>query len=122
MRRELIAFGDPPPAPMAIFAKQKTKNAEKANDRHTIKAAKGDKYAIPDSARGRIYNDPLCADHRRLFMLCWAARASDATPLLLDDRTRIAHLNGYGKWGQSQVLTLSFEKEKKNSSPFKIQS
>jgi len=37
----------------------------------------GGKYAIPDSTHGHIDDGPLHADHPRLFMLCWAARASD---------------------------------------------
>jgi hypothetical protein len=37
----------------------------------------GDKYATPDSTRGRVDDGPLRADHRRLFMLCWAAWASN---------------------------------------------
>ena len=39
---------------------------------------------------------PLRADHRRLFMLCWAAWASNVliTPLLLNDRGCFAHVNG----------------------------
>jgi len=33
-------------------------------------------YAIPGSTRGRINDGPLRTDHRWLFMLHWAARAS----------------------------------------------
>jgi hypothetical protein len=39
VRGELVGSANPLPS-KAIFAKQKTKNAQKANDRHTIKAAK----------------------------------------------------------------------------------
>ena len=56
----------------------------------------GDKYATPDSTRGHVDDGPLRADHRRLFMLCWAARASDVliTLLPLNDRGRFAHVIG----------------------------
>ena len=36
----------------------------------------GDKYATPNSTRGRIDDGPLRADHRRLFMLRWATAAA----------------------------------------------
>jgi hypothetical protein len=61
----------------AIFAQQKTNAAEQESDRHVIKSHQGGKYATPDFTRGRIDDGPLRADHRRLFMLCWTARASD---------------------------------------------
>ena len=61
----------------AIFAKQNTKNAEQENDRYGIKATKENNDAIPDSTRGPIDDGPLRADHRRLFMLYWAARISN---------------------------------------------
>jgi hypothetical protein len=83
-------------------AKDKERGAGKRSSRY--QSCQGDKYAIPDSARGRIDNDPLCADHRRLFMLCWAARASDAPPALLNDRARFAHVNGYELSLKSRVL------------------
>jgi hypothetical protein len=53
-----------------------TKKAEQETNRHVIKTT-GDKYATPDSTCGLIGDGPLRADDRRLFMLCWAARASD---------------------------------------------
>jgi len=34
-------------------------------------------YAMPGSTRGRINDGPLRTDHRWLFMLHWAARASN---------------------------------------------
>jgi len=34
-------------------------------------------HAIPDSTHGHIGDGPLHADHRRLFVLCRPARASD---------------------------------------------
>jgi len=44
-------------------------------ERERQRRHQGDKYATPDSTRGRIDDGPLRADHRRLFMLYWAARA-----------------------------------------------
>ncbi len=80
----------------AIFAKQKTKKAEQENESSRYQSYQGDKYATPDSTCGRVGNGPLRADHRRLFMLCWAARASDVLipPILLNDSSRFAHVNG----------------------------
>jgi uncharacterized protein (DUF58 family) len=71
----------------AIFAKQKTNTPEQKSDRHIIKPTKEISYATPDSTRGRVDDGPLRADHCRLFMLYWAARASDAliTPLVLNE-------------------------------------
>jgi len=70
----------------AIFAKQKTNTVEQESDRHVIKATKEISYATPDSTRGRVDDGPLRADHCRLFMLYWAARASDALiPLVLNE-------------------------------------
>jgi hypothetical protein len=43
----------------------------------TLSSHQGDKYATPDSTRGRVDDGLLPADHRRLFMLCWAARTPD---------------------------------------------
>lgn len=42
-------------------------------------------YATPDFTRGRIRDDRLPADPRRMFVLCWPARMSDIliTPLHL---------------------------------------
>ena len=56
-------------------------------ERERQRRHQGDKYATPDSTRGRIDDGPLRADHRRLFMLYWAARASDVliTPLVLNE-------------------------------------
>ena len=47
----------------------------------------GNNYALPDFTRRRIGDGPLRADHRRLFMLYWAAWASDVliTPLVLNE-------------------------------------
>src|SRR5215472_9679466 len=61
------------------------------------KGHQGDRYATPDSTRGRIDDGSLRADHRRLFMLCCAAQASDVliTRLLLNDRACFAHVNCY---------------------------
>jgi hypothetical protein len=75
-------------------AKDKESGAGKRSSRY--QSHQGDKYATPDSTRGRVDDGPLRADHRRLFMLCWAARASDVliTPLLLNDRGRFARVNG----------------------------
>ena len=56
-------------------AKDKKGGAGKRSSRY--QSHQGDKYATPDSTRGRVDDGPLRADHRRLFMLCWAARASD---------------------------------------------
>jgi hypothetical protein len=56
-------------------AKDKESGAGKRSSRY--QSHQGDKYATPDSTRGRVDDGPLRADHRRLFMLCWAARASD---------------------------------------------
>jgi len=56
-------------------AKDKERQAGKRSSRY--QSHQGDKYATPDSTRGRVDDGPLRADHRRLFMLCWAARASD---------------------------------------------
>ena len=53
-----------------------TKKAEQKTNR-TLSKPQGDKYAIPDSTRGLMGDGPLGADHRRLCMLCWPARASD---------------------------------------------
>jgi hypothetical protein len=52
----------------------KERQAGKRSSRY--QSHQGDKYATPDSTRGRVDDGPLRADHRRLFMLCWAARAS----------------------------------------------
>ena len=59
------------------FCNAKDKECGAGNVRHVIKASKGDKYATPDSTRGRIDASPLRADNRRRFMLRWAAAASD---------------------------------------------
>ena len=56
-------------------AKDKKREAEKRSLRY--QSYQGDKYATTDFTRGRVDVGPLCADHRRLCMLCWAARASD---------------------------------------------
>ena len=56
-------------------AKDKKGGAGKRSSRY--QSHQEDKYATPDSTRGRVDDGPLRADHRRLFMLCWAARASD---------------------------------------------
>ena len=63
-------------SPQAIFAKQKTKKAQQEKRSSRYQGHQGDKYATPGSTRGRVDDGPLRADHRRLFMLCWAARAS----------------------------------------------
>ena len=56
-------------------AKDKEGAAGKRSSRY--QSHRGDKYATPDSTRSRVDDGPLRADHRRLFMLCWPARASD---------------------------------------------
>jgi hypothetical protein len=60
-----------------FFCNAKDKECGAGNVRHVIKASKGDKYATPDSTRGRIDASPLRADNRRRFMLRWAAATSD---------------------------------------------
>ena len=75
-------------------AKDKCGGAGKRSSHY--KSHQGGKYATPDFTRGRVDDGSLRADHRRLFILCWAARASNVliTPLLLNDRARFAHVNG----------------------------
>jgi hypothetical protein len=60
-------------------------------ERERQRRHQGDTYATPDSTRGRIDDGPLRADHRRLFMLYWAARASDVliTPLVLNESSAL---------------------------------
>jgi hypothetical protein len=59
-----------------ISAKQKTRNAKQKGSLR-YQSYQGDKYATTDSTRGRVDVGSLCADQRRLFILCWAARTSD---------------------------------------------
>src|SRR6266567_4108337 len=59
------------------FCKAKDKEGAAGKRSSRYQSHQGDKYATPDSTRGRVYDCPLRDDHRRLFMLCWAARASD---------------------------------------------
>ena len=59
------------------FCKAKDKEGATGKRSSRYQSYQGDKYATPDSTRGRVDDGPLRADHRRLFMLCWAARASD---------------------------------------------
>ena len=73
----------------AIFAQQKTNEGGAGKRSSRYKSHQGGKYATPDFTRGRIDDGPLRADHRRLFMLCWTARASD---VLIRPRSL---LNGY---------------------------
>ena len=59
------------------FCKAKDKEGEAGKRSSRYQSHHGGTYATTDSTRGRIDDSPLRADHRRLFMLCWAARASD---------------------------------------------
>src|SRR5205809_5657091 len=59
------------------FCKAKDKKGGAGKQSSRYQSHQGDKYATPDSTRGRVDDGPLRADHRRLFMLFWAARASD---------------------------------------------
>ena len=56
-------------------AKDKESGAGKRSSRY--QSHQGGKYATPDSTRCHVDDGPLRADHRRLFILCWAAWASD---------------------------------------------
>jgi hypothetical protein len=70
-------------------AKDKYCKARKRSSRY--QSHQGDKYATPDSTRGLIDDGPLRADHLRLFMLHWAARASDVlvTSLVLNESSAL---------------------------------
>src|SRR6266436_4412947 len=81
-------------------SRRKEREGEKVKDRESdysirrlsrYQSHQGDKYATPDSTRGRIDDGPLRADHRRLFMLYWAAWASDVliTPLVLNESSAL---------------------------------
>jgi hypothetical protein len=59
------------------FCKAKDKEGAAGKQSSRYQSHQGDKYATPDSTRGRVDDGPLRFDHRRLFMLCWAARASN---------------------------------------------
>ena len=78
-------------------AKDKCGGAGKRSSRY--KSHQGGKYATPDFTRGRIDDGPLRADHRRLFMLCWTARASD---VLIRPRSL---LNGYENFLKSPACS-----------------
>jgi hypothetical protein len=58
------------------FCKAKDKEGAAGKRSSHYQSQQGDKYATPDSTRGRVDVGLLRADHRLLFMLCWAARAS----------------------------------------------
>jgi hypothetical protein len=59
------------------FCKAKDKERGAGNRLSRYQSHHGGTYATTGSTRSRIDDSPLRADHRRLFMLCWAARASD---------------------------------------------
>ena len=59
------------------FCKANDREGGEGNETSRYQSHKEIKYAIPDSTRGLIGDGPLRADHRRLCMLCWPARASD---------------------------------------------
>ena len=59
------------------FCKPKDKEGVAGKRSSRYQSHEGDKYATPDSTRGRVDDGLLRADHHRLFMLCWAARTSD---------------------------------------------
>jgi hypothetical protein len=75
----------------AIFAKQNTKNAEQEDNHHVIKGTSENNDAIPDSTRSRIDDGPLRADHRRLFVLYWAAQTWN---VLVSSETLCRHAVG----------------------------
>ena len=62
--------------PLGNFCKAQDKESGAGKRSPRYQSQQGDKYATPDFTRGRVDNGPLHADHRRLFVLCWAARAS----------------------------------------------
>ena len=59
------------------FCKEKDKKGKARKRPLPYRRDKGDKYATPDSTRGHIGDGALRADHRRMFMLCRTARASN---------------------------------------------
>ena len=59
------------------FCKEKDKKGKATKRALPYRSEKGDKYATPDSTRGHIGDGALRADHRRMFMLCRTARASN---------------------------------------------
>ena len=59
------------------FCKEKDKKGKARKRPLPYRSDKGDKYATPDSTRGHIGDGGLRADHRRMFMLCRTARASN---------------------------------------------
>jgi hypothetical protein len=66
------------------FCKAKDKEGGAENDRHGIKTIKEVSMQHLILLAVLSGDDPLRADHRWLFMLCWAARASDVLiPALL---------------------------------------
>jgi hypothetical protein len=77
--------------PTANFCKAKDKEGTAGKRSLRYQRHQGDKYATPDSTRGHVDVGLLRADHRRLFMLCWAARASDVLITVL-------HLMIEGAW------------------------
>jgi len=66
------------------FCKEKDKKGKARKRPLPYQSDKRDKYATPDSTRGHIGDGALRADHRRMFMLCRTARASNVliAPLL----------------------------------------
>jgi hypothetical protein len=59
------------------FCKAKDKKGAAGKRSSHYQSHQGDKYATPDSTHRRVDVVPLRADHRLLFMLHWAARASN---------------------------------------------
>jgi hypothetical protein len=59
------------------FCKAKDKESGAGQRSSHYQNHQGGTYAIPDSTCSRIDDSPLRADHRGLFMLRWAAAASD---------------------------------------------
>jgi hypothetical protein len=80
--RERLGFG------AGNFCKAKDKESAAGKRSSRYQSHQGDKCATPDSTRGRVDDGPLRADHRRLFMLCWAARTSDVLIIPAPEESR----------------------------------
>ena len=83
------------------FCKAKDKEGAAGKRWSRYDSNQGDKYATPNSTRGRIDADPLCADHRLLFMLRWTARASNVLCKLSAIGIWAV---GHPKWGVHEML------------------
>ena len=79
---------------MCNFCKAKNKKRQAEKDHHVIKATKEISMQPVSLLAVRFDDGPLRADHRLLFMLRWAARASDVIVIPADayDRGRFTHV------------------------------